>query len=63
MRTIRAAFQSMKCVFKAEFNLVRGNYRIYKLIKHFDIDISTISIYIISYKLSPKERTVIVKAS
>ena len=47
MRTNRAAFRSMKCVFKAEFNLVRGNYRIYKLKKRFDIEISAISMYII----------------
>ena len=42
MRTNRAAFRSVKCVFKAEFNLVRSNYRIYKLIKLFDIEISVI---------------------
>jgi hypothetical protein len=52
MRTKRAAFHSMKCVFKTEFNLVRGNYGIYKLIKRFDIETSAISMYIISYKLS-----------
>ena len=47
MKTNGAAFHSVKCVFKAEFNLVWVNYRINTLIKRLDIntDICDIDIY------------------